>query len=300
VIREFADSDAEPAAALLAAQSPWLWTAGGIRHQLRALPERARRKSWVAESDGELVGWGEAEFDWLTERDDIGTVWVVVAPDRRRRGLGSALFERGVAHVLEHGARELRSWSLSDGDSFLEHRGFRRTRVERISAVDPRTVDTSALDELPAGVTLLPLSALSHRLPEVHPLYAEAAADMPADHPESNMPYDEWLKVIDKPERSREGSFVVLLDDRPVSLAWISVDGERGVAEHGLTGTRRGFRRRGFARLAKLAALRWCAQAGFVRVATGNDASNAAMLGLNDQLGFRPFAIETEWVKELA
>ena len=92
----------------------------------------------------------------------------------------------------------------------------------------------------------------------------------------------------------------MLLDDRPVSLSWISVDDERGVAEHGLTGTMRGSRRRGFARLAKLAALRWCAQAGFVRVTTGNDDSNAAMLGLNDQLGFRPFAIETEWVKQVA
>ena len=80
----------------------------------------------------------------------------------------------------------------------------------------------------------------------------------------------------------------------------ISVDGEWGIAEHGLKGTTRSFRRRGFAWLAKLAALRWCAAAGFVHVTTGNDASNAAMLGLNDQLGFRPFAIETEWVKQVA
>ncbi len=300
MIREFADSDAEPAAALIAAQSPWLWTAGGIRHALLALPERARRRTWVAAADGEVVGWGEAEFDWLAERDDIGTVWVLVAAALRRRGFGSALFERGVAHMLEHGARELRTWSLPDGDSFLEHRGFRRARVERVSAVDPRTVDTSALDELPADVTLVPLGELSDRLPEVHELYAEAAADMPADHAETNLPYDEWLKEFDSPERSWEGSFVVLVDDRPVSLSAISVDGERGVAEHGLTGTRRGSRRRGFARLAKLAALRWCAEAGFVRVTTGNDASNTAMLGLNDELGFRPFAIETEWVKQVA
>jgi GNAT superfamily N-acetyltransferase len=300
VIREFADPDAEPAAALLAGQSPWLWTAGGIRHRLRALPERAHHTKWVAESDGELVGWCEAEFDWVAERDDIGTVWVLVAPDRRRRGLGSALFERGVAHVLEHGARELRTWSLSDGDPFLEHRGFRRARIERISAVDPRTVDTSALEEVPGGVDLVPLGALSDRMRDVHELYAEAAADMPADHPETNLPYDEWLREIDTPELSREGSAVVLVDDRPASLSWITVDPARGVAQQELTGTLRAFRRRGLARLAKLAVLRWCAEAGFVRVTTGNDATNAAMLGLNDELGFRPFAIETQWVKEVA
>lgn len=31
----------------------------------------------------------------------------------------------------------------------------------------------------------------------------------------------------------------------------------------------------------------------------GNDAENAAMLALNRELGFRPFAVETEWVKPL-
>jgi GNAT superfamily N-acetyltransferase len=300
VIREFVDSDAEDAAALLAELSPWLWTADGILHRLGALPERAHRRTWVAEADGAVVGWGEAEFDWVAERDDIGTVWAIVAPAHRGQGLGSGLFERGVAHMLERGARELRTWTFVDGDAFVEHRGFRRARVERFSAVDPRTVDTSALDDLPAGVALAPLASLLDRLPEVHALYAETAADMPADHPESNLPYDEWLEeTIGNPELSREGSAVVLVDDRPAALSWVSVDELRRLAQQELTGTTRAHRRRGFARLAKLAVLRWCAERGITRVATGNDSTNVGMLALNDQLGFRPFATETEWVKQV-
>jgi GNAT superfamily N-acetyltransferase len=301
VIREFADADAEGAAALLAEHTPWLWTAAGMRHRLAALPERAHRGSWVAESEGEIVGWGQAEFDWVAERDDIGTVWVSVAPAARGGGLGSELFERGAAQMVERGARELRTWSFPEGDSFVEQRGFRRARVERLSAVDPRTVDTSALDDVPDGVALVTLGSLLDRLPEVHALFAEASADMPADHAESNLPYDEWLReTIGNPELSRDGSAVVLADDRPAALSWVAVDELHGFAQQELTGTARSHRRRGLARIAKLAVLRWCAERDIARVSTGNDSTNVGMLTLNDQLGFRPFAIETEWVKEVA
>ena len=93
---------------------------------------------------------------------------------------------------------------------------------------------------------------------------------------------------------------VVLADDRPAALSWLEVDDVNRVAQHDLTGTARAFRRRGLARIAKLAALRWAGQAGITRVATGNDSTNVGMLAINDQLGFRPYAVETEWVKPLS
>ena len=301
MIRDYEDRDADPAAEMIVRYSPWLWTARGLRHRLHALPERAHRKAWVADVDGAIVGWGEAEFDWVAERDDIGTVWVLVASDHRGQGLGSELFARAAAHMEAHGAAELRTWSLPDGDAFVEHRGFRRARVERISAVDPGTVDTSALDEIPDGVRVEPLDALLDRLPELHVLYAEAAADMPADHAESNIPYDEWVEeTVGSPDLSREGSMVVLVDDRPAALSWLEVDEVNKVAQHDLTGTARAFRRRGLARIAKLAALRWSGQAGIKRITTGNDSTNVGMLAINDELGFRPYAVETEWVKPLS
>lgn len=171
---------------------------------------------------------------------DIGRVWVLVSPLHRRRGNGSELFERGTAHLVAHGARELLSWSFPGGDSFVEHRGFDRMRVERLSALDPRTVDTSTLESPPAGVRIVALGELDDRLREVHALFAEALADVPSDHPETNLPYDEWLtETIGDPDLSREGSVVVLVDGRPASLA------------------------------------------------------------LNNALGFRPFASETEWVKRI-
>ena len=301
MIRAFVDADAESAAALIAEHSPWLWTAAGSRHRLVAVPPRAHRATWVADVDGAVVGWSEAEFDWTAEAEGIGQAWTLVAPEHRRRGLGAALFSRAVDHLTDHGAVELRTWSFPDGESFVEHRGFTRARDERLSAVDPRTVDTSPLDALPAGVRVARLADLLDRLPDVHALYAEAAADMPADHAETNLPFDEWVaETLGNPDLNREASVVVLVDDRPAALSWVEVDTERGFAQHDLTGTARAYRRRGLARLAKLGVLRSCAAAGVVRVATGNDATNVGMLALNDELGFRPFAVETQWVKRVS
>src|ERR671915_842943 len=130
VIRPYEDGDAEAAAALVAEHSPWLQTAAGLRHRLAALPPRAHRATWVAEIDEEIVGWAEAEFDWTAETPDVGQVWALVAPAHRRQGFGSKLFDRGVEHLLTHDAGELRSFSFPDGETFLEHRGFTRARVE--------------------------------------------------------------------------------------------------------------------------------------------------------------------------
>jgi RimJ/RimL family protein N-acetyltransferase len=92
---------------------------------------------------------------------------------------------------------------------------------------------------------------------------------------------------------------VVLVDDQPAALSWVYVDERRGRADHDLTGTARRFRRRGLARLAKLAVIERTAARGVRTLTTENDSENAGMLAINDELGFRPFAIVTEWVKPL-
>lgn len=301
MIRDFEERDADAASALIAQHSPWFSTPAGLRHRDRAVPPRAHRRAWVAERDGTVVAFGEAEFEWNTERDDVGALWLVVHPDRRRQGIGSALYGGAVDHLTSSGAQELRTWAAADdGADFVEHRGFTPTRQERISAVDPRSVDTARLRDLPEGVGIVPLAALLERLPEVHAVYAEASADMPADHAESNLPLDEWLEeTIGDPNLDRDTSVVVLVDDQPAALSWIYVDERHGRADHDLTGTARSFRRRGLARLAKLAVIERAAARGVTTLTTENDSENAAMLAINDELGFRPFAVVTEWVKPL-
>ena len=42
--------------------------------------------------------------------------------------------------------------------------------------------------------------------------------------------------------------------------------------------------------------MRWCAEHGIERLATGNDATNAGMLAINDELGYRPWIIRDVYV----
>lgn len=262
---------------------------------MRSRPPRAKRRAWVALDDDEVVGWAEAEFAWSTDSDETADVWAYVGPPRRGRGCGAALYELGERHVIEQGARELRTIAVDeDGMRFAEHRGFIRSREEVPSVVDPRTIDTSRLDallvELAAdGFRLVTLREAARRPRELHALYAAVAADMPEDHPETNIGYEEWLEeTLAKPELSREGSFVVLRENEPVALSFALVDPERSLAEHELTGTAPALRRRGLATVVKLAVARWCAEQGIVRLTTSNDGENAGMLAINRALGFQP------------
>jgi hypothetical protein len=123
---------------------------------------------------------------------------------------------------------------------------------------------------------------------------------MPADHAESNLPLKEWLEErIGDPNLDRDASVVVLVDDHPAALSWVYVDERHARADHDLTGTARRFRRRGLARLAKLAVIERSAARGVTTLTTENDSENVGMLAINDELGFRPYAVVTEWVQQL-
>ena len=65
-----------------------------------------------------------------------------------------------------------------------------------------------------------------------------------------------------------------------------------------MTGTRADLRRCGLARLAKLATIAWARENGFTAIRTSTDGDNAAMLRLNESLGYRPVAVETEYLLE--
>ena len=81
-------------------------------------------------------------------------------------------------------------------------------------------------------------------------------------------------------------------------MAFVELDEPARLAANEMTGTLRGFRRRGLARLVKLAAIRWAKEHGFEAMLTGNAESNTAMLDLNETLGYRPLARETHFVRE--
>jgi GNAT superfamily N-acetyltransferase len=307
VIREFRPEDAEAVSAALHEEDPPIpVTPPGVLHWRNAQPERARANMWVHEEAGRIVGWAEARIRWTTSVTDIGDLFAYVVPDARGHGLGARLYAETERHLRGLDARVLESWSYTAaGDALLEARGFRATGNDRLSALDLAQSDTSALDELEErlaaeGFRIVPLGEVRDRIPELHRLYAEASADVPEYFKEDDVRLDEWrVDTLEHPQLSPEGSFVALAQDGiPAALAFLELDEPAGLAMNEMTGTLVAFRRRGLARLVKLATIRWAKEHGFERIFTGNAETNEAMLGLNVSLGYEPIDRETHYVRD--
>jgi GNAT superfamily N-acetyltransferase len=254
----------------------------------------------VAVDGDRIVAWSRVRLQWFTRAEGAAEVWAFVSPEHRRRGLGGALFAAGLEHVTAAGARSVESWSEGEpGERFLRDRGFRPVRVERVLRLDLADADLSGLGDLRAGkeaegLELVPLAAVADRADALYGLDAAASADVPATHAIDDFRAEDWVEeTFAHPQLTREGSFVLLAGDEPVAYAFLHVDPDHRLAANEMTGTRADLRRRGLARLAKLATIAWARENGYEAILTATDGTNAGMLGLNESLGYRQVATGT-------
>src|SRR5207247_2317892 len=91
---------------------------------------------------------------------------------------------------------------------------------------------------------------------------------------------------INRPTRRPELCFIALAGDEVVGYAALQVFGDE--AHHGLTATRRDWRRRGVATALKRAEIAAAKRAGFKRLLTESEERNEPMRRLNEKLGFVP------------
>jgi GNAT superfamily N-acetyltransferase len=306
VIRPFEPADAAGVAALFRRIAPeWVVSDRGLLHWVENEPERARLACWVALADGEVAGWAQARVRWEFA-SGAAEVFVGVDSPYRRHGLGGRLYELAESHLSTAARIYAEAAADEDARRFLLLHGFSEGRSERISVLDPRSVDLSLLSRLEAvkggeGFRVLPLAGVTDRAAELHRLFEAVDADTPHSEPLVPITLEEWrAQILEQPDLDHEASAVILAaDGRLVAISWLQVDREGARAMVEMTGTLREFRRRGLARLAKLATVRWAAEHGITAMYTGNDIENRAMLALNDELGFEPRIVHQDFVKEL-
>ena len=293
MIREATPDDYAGAFAVVRAAEPdFVTTEAGFRHRQVSLPPEARLAAWVAVEDGAVVGWARGMFR-VEESGGSANVSVAVPPERRRRGIGTALLTRALDHVSE--APRVFAFIEADGRRFAERNGFQLTSTSRLSAVDPRAVDTSELDL--AEVELRQLDELS---PEhVFSVDSVAALDVPSEEHPDQVELTQWIsRYWENPELDWSAGYAAWLDDRAVAISYPAVDRDGARAANAFTGTLPGYRGRGLARLAKLAVIRRLAELGITRLLTVNHDENAAMLAINEQLGFAPAGALCNYVRE--
>jgi GNAT superfamily N-acetyltransferase len=303
LIRGLRENDVPAAARLSVAVNPHqVVTPQAFWYRVTREIEGARRRDWVAELEGEIVGRAYAGFEWYLPMPDKGRFWIGVHPRARKRGLGSELYATACEYLRAEGASRLRTWvdADSDGERFVRERGFEPRGTDRVSAVDPREVDVSELPRLEArGFRLAQLAEVRDHIDDLFAICAAGERDMPSDEPEAELDLESWKRdEFCVPDLSDEGSFVALAGERPVSLAFLRVDPERRIAYNQMTATLPEYRRRGLALLVKLAVARWAAEAGIERLLTENDVGNVGMLAINERLGYRLLYEQRSWVLE--
>jgi GNAT superfamily N-acetyltransferase len=292
MIRPLEQADIPAVAALMGVvsfESP-APTPAGLAHWFSTQPSRARFRTWVAEEEGTIVGSAWGMIEWGVSTGDVAWLWAGVLPQARGRGLGTALLAAVEAPLVEAGARKLDSFALegSEGEGFLTKRGYRRTRVELVQRLDLAALDLPGAPQPAEGVRVASLREIADRTTDLHAVYAAASEDIPAEEPEDDIRYDEFVPhILGDPELDPDGSTVVLVNDRPAALAFLLVNRAVGAAMNEMTGTLPDFRGRGLARLAKRATIEWARAEGLRELVTENDEENAAMRALNASLGYR-------------
>jgi GNAT superfamily N-acetyltransferase len=212
---------------------------------------------------------------------------IAVVPEQRRRGIGSAMLAEISARARALGKDTIHGEvKESDAESraFLERRGFVAVGGENAVVLELDGIEAPEVNA-PEGVRIASRVEEPDRLEEMYVVGVQADEDIPGSA--GVQTFEQWrAHEIDKPTRRPEFWFLALAGDEVVGYAALQIFGDE--AHHGLTATRRDWRRRGVASALKRAEIAAAKRAGFRRLLTESEERNEPMRLLNEKLGYVP------------
>ncbi|GGK82435.1 GNAT family N-acetyltransferase [Mangrovihabitans endophyticus] len=296
-IRQAHADDAPAVVALRSRVYPYLVRGVASTRRMISIPlPREDRATFVAETEGEVVGWVSAYRNLRAAQPDIGQISLLhVHPEHRRRGIGDALLSASAGHLRAVGIRRAAATTTVEALGFAERYGFRPVRELRYARLD-LSLMRAGPPVVPEGLRLVPLHDVDERA--LYEADVAAASDEPGDVAAAPAPFELWRHdVWADDELDRDASTAVMAGSEVVSFALLTRDGDRAWSD--MTATVPARRRRGLARLAKAASLRHAAAGGVRAAYTGNDESNAAMVAVNAGLGYRVVATQVSGMAAL-
>ncbi|MFG1702454.1 GNAT family N-acetyltransferase [Nonomuraea sp. M3C6] len=270
-----------------------------------------RAEAWAAVEDGKVVG-GYALS--LSQLDNTHMGWIfplVVRPERRSRGLGSALFEHALDRLRGHGRRLLLTETPATGVGahFALAHGMTVALKEARRTLDLRKADWEALERLlpkvegyslerwigPAGPDLLPdLTTLMNGM-----------NDAPRDADIEDIQFSlERLRAREEGIPATGSTCYTMIarrdsDGAPAGYTRVYLEADRSdgwgsQADTTVLSEHRGHR---LGLLLKLSNLFWLREREphLEQIITWNATSNTHMLAINEAMGFELFDEWNEW-----
>lgn len=240
------------------------------------------------------MGFGSCGLNTWTSEAGIAGAGCYVHPDRRGRGIGTALVERIDAHLGEIGARRVQVFVNQDSVDFARGRGYEGNRHMHFVSVE--LSELPAAPPVPEGFALVSGAEAGPEL--MYAADAAATLDEPSDAPADSIAYDDWLHEIwDGPTARWDLSVAAIKKGKVAAFTAVEADGDR--AWSGMTGTLREYRGRGLAKVVKAVALHKAADAGIRTASTSMDDRNGPMKAVNTWLGYRHAATQTGMTRTL-
>jgi mycothiol synthase len=271
---------------------------------LRHVPSVETRDYWIAESKGECVGFATLA---VMRDSPTGRVELLVHPEHRRLGYGSALLDVVREQATKRGARRLASrHATGAGSSFAALVGaadtFREVRsLLRLPLPEdlrPRPVDGYSLRSW--------VGAAPEELLDSFARARDAINDAPGFGEEREVWTAARIRDLEAAvaRRDRDVRVTVALDARGEVVAFSELrisQAPGSVAGTEDTATAATHRRRGLGRWVKLESLHRLQRdrPDATLVSTSNAEENDAMLGLNRSLGFFPVTVYTNCTLEI-
>jgi GNAT superfamily N-acetyltransferase len=260
-------------------------TLDDVRAYVAAVPQQ----HWLAWDAGTAVGTASA-----AEQAGRGVPIVrdLVRPDRRREGIGTALYGAVSGWARERGSNEVEAWiddEEQEGLAFAAGLGFRELSRELKVALDLDGYEPPPVDP-PPGIEIVTWAERPDATAGMHEVYVEAEPDIPGYEGDEPLALDDWLtEHMVGPGDRPEWTFVALAGDEVVGYAKFSLtEAQPQTAFHDLTGVKRAWRGRGIAAALKRTQVRWAKDNGYARVVTNNEERNEPIRRLNERMGYRP------------
>jgi RimJ/RimL family protein N-acetyltransferase len=295
--------DAEIVADLEAARDPedprdpqmlrFWWTSGSLGQVAMRL---------VALRNGAAVVFvGVVHDRWESTPARFGNIRVVLRSDVWSAAEFSSLVGKGEEWLRSEGASTAVSRVRRDFKhelDALDRMGYREIRRQNFSELDL----VAHRDELLAaaavmrrlmaaqGVRLITLGDDKDpdRLMKLYEMMAAAEQDIPSTMPIVRQPYDEWMQATFDDPGVREDRFWIAREGGSiVGLSYLQFPPVRGMSWTGFTATSREVRGRGIARALKYETLAQAIELDLQRVRTANDGANAAIIHINQEMGYR-------------